>query len=56
VLRPSAAHSKDQALELPAEALLRLVVGRLDAAHTPPVALSAGHVTLDDLRRVFPGF
>src|SRR5437773_1716633 len=42
-------------LDLPAEALLRLVYGRLDPAHTPPVALAAGVVTLDDLRPVFPG-
>jgi len=56
VLRPSAGPSTDRALELPAEALLRLVFGRLDVAHTPPLALTAGDVTLDDLRRVFPGF
>ena len=42
-------------LDLPAEALLRLVYGRLDPAHTPPVALAAGDVTLDDLRPAFPG-
>lgn len=44
----------DGELRLPAEAFLRLVYGRLDPAHTPAVDLS-GLVTLDDLRRVFPG-
>lgn len=39
-------------LELPAEALVRLVYGRLDPDHTPPVH---GHVDLDELRRAFPG-
>jgi uncharacterized protein (TIGR03083 family) len=41
-------------LKLPAEALIRLVYGRLDPAHTPPV--EADGVDLDDLRQVFPGF
>jgi uncharacterized protein (TIGR03083 family) len=41
-------------LQLPAEALVRLVYGRLDADHTPVVD-SAG-VDLDELRKVFPGF
>jgi uncharacterized protein (TIGR03083 family) len=41
-------------LTLPAEALLRLVSGRLDPAHTP--ALTCDQVDLDDLRRIFPGF
>jgi uncharacterized protein (TIGR03083 family) len=39
-------------LELPAEAFVRLVYGRLDPAHTPPVR---GSADLDELRRVFPG-
>ena len=39
-------------LELPAEALIRLVYGRLDPAPTPPIAESA---ELDALRRVFTG-
>ncbi|ULR51523.1 maleylpyruvate isomerase N-terminal domain-containing protein [Streptomyces deccanensis] len=47
----------DGELELPAEALLRLTVGRLDPEHTPAqVRLTSDRVTLDDLRRVFPGF
>jgi uncharacterized protein (TIGR03083 family) len=43
-------------LRLPAEALFRLVYGRLDPAHTPALLLSSPAVTLDDLRSVFPGF
>ena len=39
-------------LELPAEALVRLVYGRLDPDHTPPVS---GPGDLDELRRLFPG-
>jgi uncharacterized protein (TIGR03083 family) len=42
-------------LDLPAEALLRLVYGRLDPGHQPPVAAS-GRGPLDRLRAVFPGF
>ncbi len=41
-------------VRLPAEAFLRLVYGRLDPAHTPP--LETGAVDLDELRAVFPGF
>jgi uncharacterized protein (TIGR03083 family) len=41
-------------LRLPAEAFVRLVYGRMDEAHTPPIE-SAG-VDLDELRQVFPGF
>lgn len=41
-------------LQLPAEALVRLVYGRLDPAHTPPVETRG--VELDELRAVFPGF
>ena len=48
--------STDGTLDLPAEALLRLVYGRLDADHTPTLGLSARDVTLDDLRAIFPGF
>jgi hypothetical protein len=42
------------ALRLPAEAVVRLVYGRLDPAHTPPVG--SQEVDLDDLRPIFPGF
>ncbi len=41
-------------LELPAEALVRLVAGRLDAAHTP-ADVKADGVSLDELRSIFPG-
>ena len=44
-------------LSTPAEAWLRLTAGRLAPQHTPPtVQLVGGSLTLDDLRRVFPGF
>ena len=39
-----------------AEALFRLVYGRLDAAHTPATATLEGPVGLDELRVLFPGF
>ena len=39
-------------LVIPAEAFVRLVYGRLDPAHTPPVR---GDADLDELRRAFPG-
>jgi uncharacterized protein (TIGR03083 family) len=41
-------------LELPAEAFVRLVYGRLDPDHTPDVKGAEGD--LDELRRTFPGF
>jgi uncharacterized protein (TIGR03083 family) len=41
-------------LGLPAEAFIRLVYGRLDPAHTPPV--ESRRADLDELRQVFPGF
>jgi uncharacterized protein (TIGR03083 family) len=47
----------DGVLQLPAESWLRLVAGRLTPDHTPPgVKLESDTVTLDDLRRVFPGY
>jgi len=42
-------------LRLPAEALLRLVYGRLDDEHAPPIELDADGISLDTLRSVFPG-
>ncbi|MEP6651660.1 MAG: maleylpyruvate isomerase family mycothiol-dependent enzyme [Lapillicoccus sp.] len=42
-------------LAMPAEAFLRLVYGRLDAAHTPS-SVTGDTARLDDLRRAFPGF
>jgi len=41
-------------LVLPAEALIRLVYGRLDPDHTPRGIVGVGH--LDELRQAFPGF
>jgi uncharacterized protein (TIGR03083 family) len=41
-------------LRLPAEALVRLVYGRLDPDHTPPAVKD--EEILAELRRVFPGF
>ena len=41
-------------LRLPSEALVRLVYGRLDPAHTPPVETS--ELDLDEVRQIFPGF
>jgi hypothetical protein len=41
-------------LRLPAEAFVRLIYGRMDEAHTPPVE-STG-VQLGELRQIFPGF
>jgi uncharacterized protein (TIGR03083 family) len=46
----------DGVLRLPAEAWVRLVYGRLDAAHTPPVEVDGDGLSLDRLRSVFPGF
>jgi uncharacterized protein (TIGR03083 family) len=48
---PSAEGAPD--LELPAEAVVRLVYGRLDPDHTPPVG--GLEPDLDELRRAFPG-
>lgn len=51
-LQPSAEVGPDP-LELPAEALLRLVYGRLDPDHTPA---GVDEARLVGLRTVFPGF
>jgi len=45
----------DGQIQLPAEALLRLVYGRLDPRHTPPVEISGDPGLLDRARAVFPG-
>jgi uncharacterized protein (TIGR03083 family) len=52
-LTPTEGNSIRPELALPAEAFIRLVYGRLDPAHTPPV--EATRVDLDELRQVFPG-
>ena len=40
----------------PAEAAVRLLTGRLGPAYTPEGVEVTGDVTLDELRRVFPGY
>jgi uncharacterized protein (TIGR03083 family) len=46
----------DDVLRAPAEALLRLLGGRLDQAHTPKtLTITSDVLTLDQLRRTFPG-
>jgi uncharacterized protein (TIGR03083 family) len=49
------ANTAATSLELPAEALLRLIYGRLDAGHTPPVK-AADESLLPRLREIFRGF
>lgn len=43
-------------LEIPAEALVRLIYGRLDPDHTPTGIQPRPPLETDDLRAVFPGF
>lgn len=57
-LRPHAGEAVDAIVELPAEALLRLAYGRLDAGHTPPhttIVEGAGRIGLEELRSIFSG-
>jgi len=55
-LTPNAATPNAAAtLELPAEAFLRLLYGRLDPDHTP-AGINPTDVDLDTLRTAFPGF
>ncbi len=53
-LRPTDAGS-GAPLVLPAAALIRLVYGRLDDQHGGRVEVPSAKITIDDLRRVFPG-
>jgi uncharacterized protein (TIGR03083 family) len=46
----------DGTLELPAEAWLRLVAGRLAPKYTPSTVVATGAADLDLLRRVFAGY
>jgi uncharacterized protein (TIGR03083 family) len=46
---------RDGLLDMPAEALIRLVYGRLDPDHTPAGIKATGAADLDELRKVFPG-
>lgn len=43
-------------LAIPGESLLRLTLGRLDPEHTPDSLRSEGTPTLNELRRLFPGY
>jgi MDMPI C-terminal domain len=47
--------SADATLDLPAEAFLRLVYGRLDDAHVKGDEIHMSAITLGDLRGVFTG-
>jgi uncharacterized protein (TIGR03083 family) len=53
-LRPWDDGDQDGEISVPAEGLLRLVYGRLDAEHAP--FLTTVNVDIDELRRTFPGF
>jgi uncharacterized protein (TIGR03083 family) len=56
-LGPWTGQAVDGTIELPAEAFLRLVYGRLDAEHTPTAEVTTdGAVDLPALRAAFPGF
>lgn len=49
--------SADGVVLAPTEAFVRLLAGRLTSQHTPDgVDVEGGRVTLEQLRRVFPGF
>jgi hypothetical protein len=52
--QPGDGATTEATVSLPAEAFVRLVYGRLDDQHTPPLDITG--VDLDDLRRAFPGF
>jgi uncharacterized protein (TIGR03083 family) len=54
--RPTALRPGAGRLDLPTEALMRLVAGRLDPDHTPARTVTEGTPTLDDLRKLFPGY
>jgi len=47
--------AETSSLQIPSEAFLRLVAGRMDPDHTP-AEVQADGVSLDSLRAVFPGF
>ena len=52
-LAPSDDRTGEGDLEMPAEAFVRLLYGRLDPAHTPPIA--GDPALLDRLRATYPG-
>jgi uncharacterized protein (TIGR03083 family) len=53
---PGAPEQSDGTLTLPAEAFVRLIVGRLKPEYTPADITATGSADLDLLRQVFPGF
>jgi hypothetical protein len=55
-LQPGAPATPDGTLTLPAEALIRLVAGRLGPPHRAGIRLESASVTIDDLCGVFPGY
>jgi MDMPI C-terminal domain len=55
-LEEGPAADADTSVTMPAEAFARLIGGRLDTGHTPPSVQVDGTLSLDDLRRNFPGF
>jgi uncharacterized protein (TIGR03083 family) len=54
-LGPGSDSQVSGSLRLPTEALVRLVTGRLDPAHTPAGTRAEGQPSLDELRRLYPG-
>ena len=46
----------DRSIQLPAEALIRLVYGRVSDAHPPQGTVTGNSVELSELTAIFPGF
>jgi uncharacterized protein (TIGR03083 family) len=55
-LEPWSERDVDGVFQLSAEELVRLVYGRLDAAHAATARLESAALSFDDLRAIFPGF
>jgi uncharacterized protein (TIGR03083 family) len=53
--RDAGAASAGAPVRIPAEAFVRLTAGRLSPPHTPGGVTVDGAISLDDLRRLFPG-
>jgi uncharacterized protein (TIGR03083 family) len=56
LLEPSDPAAETGWIELPAEALVRLVYGRLDDDHPPRGAVQTDGVSIEELTAIFPGF
>ena len=54
-LEPAGGGAPTATYDGPLEAVVRLLTGRLSPEHTPADVSVSGHVTLDELRQVFPG-